>query len=421
MFKLIILFCCIVLLFCQRRDLNNPFDPENDYDYLEMEFSLSQMDSGIQISWQIPDKPLFKNLLIYKSLDGVNYSLLITTDNTNTTWTDPDIQQEIKYHYYLKLSGDNIETKATKPKSIITGPGNIWMLDSYTWEILKLNYDLTTYSIRKSGFYFPVNMALAEAFDIGLITYPFYNTFEIFDLHSGEFLFANNSILYPFDATYNSIDQHFWLIDSSGTLYKIDKQANHSIVFSGFSKPYQIGIHQNQIIILNKGTESIILYNTTSGAMVNIEHDHQGLRLTNLVMFRTDNANDNLYFLSNTPNQNKLYKYEFEAEQTHLVFQDSLIRTFDVNSIDESIWIVKNYGLNFQLLQLSKTGQRLLEIEKLFSSPRDLKVNPYNGNVIIANVSRQANIREDKVFHYRQGELIGSFSTYGDPFKVYIE
>jgi len=73
------------------------------------------------------------------------------------------------------------------------------------------------------------------------------------------------------------------------------------------------------------------------------------------------------------------------------------------------------------LMQLSTDGDRLTNISG-FSRPIDVKVNKVNGNVVVSDFLLQAAVFAQKVFHYRSDlTLIGTFSTSGDPSKVYIE
>lgn len=425
MSKTVIFFCVFGLFFCQKRDLSNPFDPQNKYEFLDIDFNIYQKQNSALLQWRIPSKPDFKNIEIYKSMDGQNFTIISTLDNTLNYFEDSDIENEVKYSYYLRLLGQDTHSQPTRIKSIIVGPGNIWILDSYTWDILKLNYDLNNYSLRKNGIWLPQDLSIARDKKKGLITYPFFNTYEIFDLENGATLSLNNSIQYPYDATYDSNRENFWMIDSSGSLYQIDLNANPVLTYEGFSNPKQIVIDQNDLFILNKGTESIVIYHINDGTQDFISMNHQDSTFNDLALIRMDNVNKDLYILDKEVNKNCLYRVGLQSGITEMVYEDSVIATFDINSRDQSIWIVKNNGLNFQLVQLSNNVERLLQ-DRLFFRPRDIRVNPYNGNVIVADYFQKANVLDSKVFHYKLNrfneiELIGSFVTYGDPFKVYIE
>ncbi len=294
------------------------------------------------------------------------------------------------------------------------------MLDDYLWEILKLNYDLSSTSLRKVGVWKPENLTFAHEIDRGLITYPLFNYFEIFDLTTGDILYGNQSIIKPFDAVYDDNLDRFWLIDSLGSLYIVDPSANEQFAGKIFEKPVQIDMLDDQLIVLDIEVNGIHIYDTSPTQVDFIDQNEAGEKFTRLSLFRVDDINKHIYFLDKATNNNTLYKFNIEKNHLSTIYQDSLIRTFDINKQDESIWMVIANKLNSDLVQLSSTGQRLVSIPG-FNIPRDVKVNPYNGNVIVADITDQLNILKAKVFHYRSSTEIGSFRTYGDPFKVYIE
>ena len=422
MFKFFCLFFTVILILsCRERDRNNPFDPHNDDEFIELGLSLHSTDSLITLSWNIPLKPDFSSFEIYKKEEGQDdFTLLANISNTVSHYNDIINTLDIRYYYYIKLIGKGVESPPTKTKSIVPGPGSIWMLDDYLWEILKLNYDLSSTALRKVGVWKPENLTFAHEINRGLITYPIFNYYEIFDLSSGNILYGNQAIVRPFDAVYDNGLNRFWLIDSLGSLYIVDSTANEQFAGKFFKKPVQIDMLDDQLVILDKIMNGIYLFDRSPAQVDFISTNGNDEPFANLDLFRVDQLNKKVYLLDRLKDNNTLYKYNVEKNHLSVVFQDSLIRTFDVNKQDESIWIIIANKLNSELLQLSSTGQRLVSI-KGFNLPRDVKVNPYNGNVIVADITDQLNILEQKVFHYRSNTLIGSFRTYGDPFKVYIE
>lgn len=409
-----------LLLFCQQRDLSNPFDPENEESYLNIDLILSEINSAVKISWITPN--LTYNLAeIYRYSENQDTILLASLDGTINSFLDTEIAEEIKYSYYLKLIGNNIETKSTKSFSIIIGPGDIWITDDYLFEILKLNYDTEKASISKNGLWKPENICFAHSLNKGLITYPSLGYFEIFDLNNGNSIyFANNQgDYYPFDAVYDPIRNHFWMIDSSGTLHKVDTTANATLEYNGLITPVQIDLLENDLFILD--VNAVQVYNITQGTATAITQNDQNRSFHNIILFRLDKVNRSLYILDKLENISTIYKYEIDSQVITAIISDTFIRAFDINQQNESIWIVTSKGLNFELVQLSNSGERLLTVPKDFSSPRYVRVNPYNGNVIVTEFAREAAVYKEKVFHFKSTELIGTFKTYGDPHKVYIE
>jgi hypothetical protein len=423
MTKLILFYLSfIVLLFsCKEREHSNPFDTDNDDAYLEIGLSLSSKDSLIIISWNIPSRPHFDSLAIFRKMETEShFNLLTTVSNTKDNFTDPVRLLDITYSYYIKIVGKDVESKATRTKSIIPGPGNIWLIDNFLWEINRLNYDLSASSLRKPGIWQPENLAFAHPIKRGLITYPLFNYIEIFDLENGNYLYGNSSISRPFDAVYDESINHFWLIDSIGSMYLIDSTAHAQFAGEFFKKPVQIGMVNNKLFILDAGRNCIYISNKSPSLVDSVCINQNGKHFTNLSLFRIDGLNQQLYILDKAPDNNTLYKYNLQTKLVKPVFSKDLIRTFDVNQQDESIWIIFDNKLNSILLQLSSTGDSLFN-KPVYDIARDIKVNPVNGNVVVAKILEQVNVLDDKVFHYRSGTLIGAYRTYGDPYKVYIE
>lgn len=415
----------IILLYtftsCKERNQSNPFDPDNDEPYLEIGLSLNSTDAHINLYWNIPRKPHYNSIEIYRKIETeADFLLLASVSNSFTSYVDTVDEFDIKYSYYLKLIGDDVESKPTRTKSITPGPGDIWMLDDYLWEILKLNYDLSSTSLRKVGAWRPENLSFAHNINRGLITYPAFNYFEIFDLNTGNSLYGNSAITKPFDAAYDEKLNSFWLIDSLGSLYIVDTAANEQFAGRFFSKPVQIDLLENQLFVLDAYRDRIYIYDTSPSIVDSVFQPELSEGFTDLRLFRLDKLNLNLYLLDKSKGNDTLYKYNLQSREISTIFQDSLIYTFDINRQDESIWIIIANKLNSDLMQLSSSGESLLSIPG-FNSPRDVKVNPYNGNVVVADITEQYNLLEQKVFHYRSNTRIGSFTTYGDPFKVYIE
>jgi len=422
MLKILSLFVISILIIsCQERARNNPFDPENDDQYIQIGFSLNSKDTLISLAWNIPHQPNYSSIEIYRKIEtDDDFSLLAAVSNSVSNYKDIVNELDIRYSYYLVLIGNGAQSNPTQTKSIVPGPGSIWMLDDYLWEILKLSYDLSSTSLRKVGVWKPENLVFANEIERGLITYPLFNYFEIFDLTTGDILYGNQSIIKPFDAVYDASLDRFWLIDSLGSLYIVDSSANEQFAGKFFEKPVQIDILDDLLIVLDKELNGIHIFDTSPRLINFIGQNNDEESFSNLKLFRVDQINKNIYILDKQKNNNSLYKYNLEKDHISKIYQDSLIRTFDINKQNESIWIVIANKLNSDLLQLSSTGERLVSIPG-FNIPRDVKINPNNGNVIVADITDQLNLLEHKVFHYRSSTLIGSFRTYGDPFKVYIE
>ena len=403
------------LFACSNRDRDNIFDPQNDKKTIDVGFSATSFDSLIFLSWNSPANIIYKNINIYrKTAEQNDFELLHVVNKDSSFYKDYDVKFDEQHSYYLTINGETEESYPTKPISITPGPGSIWILDRYLWEISKLSYDLSSVSIRKAGAWRPENMAFGDR--IGLITYPTYRYLEIFNLNNGNIIDGNINLKSPFDATFDPQHGLFWVVDSSGSLVTIDTvQADEKLVYQNFSKPVQIDYLENKLYILDKGFNAIYIFNTSPLLSDSIYTTDKNKSFENLKLFRLDKKNKKCYILDGITGNNILYRFNLSNGKIEPVYQDSLIYTFDVNRDNETIWIVSANKVNSSLMQLSYSGERLHIIDGLIR-PTDMKVSPYNGNIVVADFYGQ------KVYHYRPDlSLVGIYNTIGDPSKVYIE
>jgi hypothetical protein len=405
----------IILLSCSERGRDNIFDPQNDRKTIDIGFSVTSQDTLISLFWNSPRDVIYRSFNIYRKADGqAEFELHAVIPKGISIYNDYEIEFDRPYSYYLTINGETEESYPTKTVSITPGPGSVWMLDRYLWEIVKLSYDLSSTAIRKAGAWRPENLELGEK--VGLITYPTFRYLEIFNTDNGNIIDGNSNLRSPFDAAYDPEHGLFWVVDSIGSLYKIDtSEAGEQLVTQELSKPVQIEYLDKKVYLLDQGYNKIFIFNTTPFLEDSITFTPQNGPFENLKLIRIDSKNKNCYILDGNAGANFLYRYNLLTKEVNTVYSDSLIYSFDINRMDETIWIVSANKVNSELLQLSNNGERLHSVDG-FIRPTDVKINPFNGNVVIADFFGQ------KVYHYRPDlTLVGVYSTIGDPSKVYIE
>ncbi|KAA3617336.1 MAG: hypothetical protein D8M58_02870 [Calditrichaeota bacterium] len=418
----VLLILSIIAYSCEERERNNIFDPANKNKSIDIGLSLSSTDSTIRISWNSPANIKYTSINIFRKTEGEKVArLYATVEKDITLYIDNNIEFDKEYSYYLTINGETEESYPTETETIIPGPYSIWILDTFLAEINKLNYDLSSSIVRKNAFWPPKNMAIAKSLNLALVTYPRFRDMEIFDMTNGEFIAGNRNIERPYDAVYDSGNNKFWLVDSSGSLYTINPDdASEQLVSRSFIKPIQIELFDQNLFIMDQGLHKIFIYDNSSQVQDSIFKTPDDSSFTHLRQFRLDKTNNNIYILDGEARNNTLYKYNMLSKEITNIFQDSIIYSFDVNSVDETIWIIIAKRLNSNLVQLSGETTRhfISDLEK----PVDIKVNSINGNFVITDFKFKVNIKVPKVFHYRSDlTKIGTFSTYGDPSRIYIE
>jgi hypothetical protein len=425
--RFLIPFSILVLLFAsckkQGRERDNIFDPKNSTKKIDLGFRLSSQDSSIRLSWNPPTKINYKNTNIFRLAPGETEASVYAIVEKNTThFTDTNIIFDQRYSYYLSLNGETEESYPTEKLSITPGPASFWVLDTYLWEVNKLNYDLSSSALRKLTAWRPENLAFTNGFKLGLVTYPAFRDLELFNVKTGEFIAGNSHLERPFDAVYDGDLGKFWLVDSTGSLFTIDTSAaDAQLFFQDLSQPVQIDLFDQNLFILEQGVNKIFLYDTSPQKVDSIYQTRDSLKFVALKQFKIDKINNNLYFFDGDSGRNVLYKYDLLNKTLTSLFETNTIYGFDVNPVDETIWIIIAKHLNSNLVQLSGNVISKFDISEL-EQPVDIKILPVNGNFIITDYKSTANINVPKIFHFRADlSLIGTFTTYGDPYRIYIE
>jgi len=415
---LIIFTGSILLLTCSNRDRDNIFDPRNSNSTIDLDLRIISQDSLINLYWIEPSENYSGIKLFRKQHDESGYSLLGTLAENTTSYQDIISAYNEEVSYYLKAVGDGIESDSTKPVSIVPGPGTIWVVDPYFWEISRFNYDLSSNRFRILTSFSPENIAFANDDGLLLVTSPAFSYYEILRADNGIPVAESFGIRKPFDAIYDPQAGQFWLVDSTGGLYSIDKEGTATLVNDKFDQPAQIDLFENKLYILDKKANKIFIYNNLSSLIDSISITEDNSPFASLKLFRIDKQQRNLYILDSPQGHGTLYKYEIESANISEIYSDSLMYLFDVNPLDETIWIVRDNKVNSEIMQLSSSGNRLHSLSE-FIKPTDIRINPFNGNVVVADPFLDD--EKAKLFHYRSDlTLIGSYIRVV-PFKVYIE
>ncbi len=419
----ILIIISLVVFSCDERDRNNIFDPNNKNKHIEIGFRLSSEDSTITLFWNPPGNIEYNSINIFRKVQSESETVLYAiVEKGITHFIDTDIIYDREYSYFITISGKTEESYPTKTLSTIPGPGSIWIIDSYLWEIKKLNYDLSSVSLRKATFLQPENLAFSTENDLALVTYPRFRNMELFDVRTGEFKAENTNLGHPFDAVYDSNNNNFWLVDSSGSLYSIDTvDANAQLITQELSNPVQIDIFAQNLYILDQGKNKIFIYDTSPQLIDSIFQKADHSPFIQLKKFRIDKVNSKIYFIDGQNGNTTLYSYNLLDKQLTSLYQDSIISSFDINQTDETIWIIIAKRLNSNLVQLFGNEIRHFNVSEL-EQPIEIKVNSINGNIVITDFKVSADLEVPNVFHYRSDlSPIGTYSTYGIPSKVYIE
>ncbi len=419
MYKTVLfLILLTVLVSCTERERNNIFDPNSGIGTIDVGLRATALETSIQLSWYSAGDIDYNGVKIYRRQPFEDrFEHLITLPRNRYSYTDTIALTDETYTYYMTLIGSDFESPPSRQVQAIAGPGDIWILDRWDFEALNLSYDLRVIKKRRYGVWIPENMAIAKQENLAMITYPLYGYFEIFDINrSYERLYGWSDLERPFDCIFETASRSFWVTDSSSGLYKVSPRSGIIITIStDLVRPTLLGNYDNQTIyLIDKGTHSLNRFGI-NGENLGKLNKIGDFTLQSPKLFEIDNRNNVIYIVDKTEDGNFLYAYQPASGDARILYTGDNIDVVAPNEAQQTVWIVTRIDFNPKIMQLSRDGTRLTELEG-YEYPIDIGVNPYNNNLIIVDAGT-ATVR-----HLRSDiSEIGSYGGSAQPYKVLIE
>ncbi len=416
--KHLLAFFLVVALFgyCRERPHDNIFDPNNPARTMDIGLRVGGLDSTIVLDWNRPRDVEFLSYLIYRQQEGErSFRRIAQLPVSQTRYVDSLILADVTYRYYLTLQGREKESLPTEVKSSITGPGHIWMIDGYFFEVQQISYDMNQLNKRIFGIWLPENIAFHPGGKTALITYPLFNYVQIVLLDTGEELAFSNDFHRPYDALFNTVSGRYWLTDSSGGFYSVDPRTLEFETLSTVPrKATQIRPMGDRFVITDKGIRGLWLFSATGEMLQRIPKAPDAF-IEDILTVRTDSLRNRIYILSRRPGNSKIYRYDVAGDSLSLFFADSLINAFDLDPVRQTVWVARATPGSFEILKLSLNGQRLDSVSGI-NWPVDIAVNRYNHHIVVADPKSR------ELIHFKEDlQEIGRFKSNGEPVKVYIE
>ena len=110
----ILIILLIILSACQKREWNNPFDPECPKElFTPTSFSATLVDNAVKLSWTQTETNI-SDFVIERSIgDGV-WTSVATPDKSATTWSDTNVTGGKVYTYQIVAkAGTNLSNQLT--------------------------------------------------------------------------------------------------------------------------------------------------------------------------------------------------------------------------------------------------------------------------------------------------------------------
>ncbi|EHO41508.1 NHL repeat containing protein [Caldithrix abyssi DSM 13497] len=417
--KLIVsLFFCLatVSLFfvaCSVRERDNVFDPQNKLDSLDIPLTLTTADSLISFYWNPPSGIEFTGFHIYRKVSGQNhFTSRAVLPPTQSSFTDTSLSFDVLHSYYLTLIGRSLESPPTRVLNTVPGPGKIWLLDRWDEYFYKYSYGLRHRLLTHYAIWIPEGLALNRSDRQVLVTYPLFHYAELLDSESGALLAAIENIRYPYACAYHPAQKAFWITDSTGSLYRFSASGSQEaeLIDDGLKKPLTIVIDASgNVYVLDFRLNRIVIYDQ-NGNQTNVIDDYE-----RLIFLAGNQGGTHLYFINQSQTGNEVYRYSVLSGDAEKVYSGQGAAIVRENPQDQALWLAENMDNVARILQLSPSGVRLTTLDG-FKHIEDIAINPYNGNVVVADS------RLHQLIHLKpDGRVIGKISDAPFPYRIVIE
>jgi hypothetical protein len=420
---LLIVFSCLIS--CSDRPRNNPLDPKANIKP-DVNLSILSFNDRIELKWNETKLTDFKGYNIYKQNNPDSSFYMIARELLvyPIIFTDFNINYNTTYSYYLTIQGEDNESLPSNIVTTTPGPGYNWIVDKWGYQIIKTTYDVQ----HKMEEYFtnwrPEDIAIDTENNIALITQPTGRRIDIINIQTTnlEKFFTNedrNFIENPYLVEFDSKNKLFWVTDSSGTIYRISSiDFSINLIQYYIVKPGEIFIQPNDEIvnIIDEFSKNIYQFDL-NGNFIKIISEIGNHTLIKPKKFVIDSVDNQFWLVEEMDDNDYLYTGFLSNSQISLVDSFEYVFEIHLNPIDQLPWIsVYEDGIS-SVMQLSKAGNRQLELTKTkFNNPYHVTHNPYDGSLLVSDSDNS------RVIHFKEDfEILGIFTNLNFPIRLEIE
>jgi len=410
----------VTLSACGGRDIMDPDDGIGLFN-----ISVRSIGLHVELSWDAIENEEVSRYRIERSVAGDDFSILAFVDESITEYTDNAVSADVIYEYQVKAELTNGSlSEPSETVRIIPGLTNTWVLDNTTRRLTELTHD----AAHKTGRFFD-DLPFVGSFDIdeGNGDIFLLNLFDktlmqyredflpgtLLDSVTNEFLTFDD----PSDLDYDSANDEMWIADgNSGNIFHFVLKPNgnwlkaDSLHTDGSADEGQVDTNNRDYWLVNSIGKSIEIYQSrvfgytrtsiggfTTGKII-LALDDQKARA-----YAVDRESGNVSWITVT------------GEQTTIsTINNALYGVVEPGTGD--LWLLADDDEdgNYELIKLSITGGRILEVATELSQPTWMGVNGDNLNVVILNLT----FDEPKVATYdRLGNIINTFDGFTSPEK----
>ena len=402
---------------CIERKRNNPFEPGS---LLAVNLRIIAFDQRIELSWNRPELSGFSAFNLYRSETGSagNFTVIATGISPNKySYTDADIENGKRYYYYLTVTSLDIESGPSQVVSAFPGPGFNWVVDRYDYAVVKLTYDLQNVLLRIVTSSPPEDFVISSASGTGLILLPEQGMIRRISLNDGQDLNVIESIRYPYRAEYDSDLAAFWLVDSSGLLYKLEESSLYpQVIYSALEKPVSLTLsaQTNAIYLADPGSRSFEIISKNGDLIERIDRiADRSLVSPQKIIF--DNQNQHYWLLESTAGKAYIYTRHANDSGYHKFELNRQATDMELSPLNNDVYLSPLDDTKLYVLQLYPDSARPIGESKVYKHC-DIEINKYDATVLVADSWSGI------LWHYSPDfQLIGKFPELYTPHKVRVE
>ncbi len=188
---------------CAERDKQNPFDPNGQ---LNLNLNVTSSEQGVELSWDQPNLEGYSGFRIHRRWEEVDSTFKIIEANLppgSRQYIDKNASYLERYSYYLTVVSEGLESKPSNTVSIVPGPGDVWIVDKWGYQLVHTTYDVEHVVANYYTNWPPTDLAIATDLQKGLIIYNNYGIIEGFDMLSLQSLAQITTITHPLKVLYD--------------------------------------------------------------------------------------------------------------------------------------------------------------------------------------------------------------------------
>ncbi|MBN2366029.1 MAG: hypothetical protein JXL67_07665 [Calditrichaeota bacterium] len=371
-------------------------------------------DNKAIIRWETEDIVDFKGFRIYRAVDDSVFRPSRDFPADQYSFTDSGLVNHKWYYYRISVLGYGVESLLSKPVKLMAGPGKIWILSRYGYNIRRLSYDL----LHNNDIFYTNYPAIEWDFDkvnrfFWLAHAQFYYISRM-NLNIGqEDFFYRDKFQRPIDIKTDFDSDRIFILDAKKKrIYVMIDNAVQDSISVDHSDFFAIQpIPFSRIAAMD--SSGLLIFNSTKNIVKEIEFSSEFIGQD--IYY----SNEMLYVLSASLIQNAseiIILNTSDLSQNSILTNGyyTLIRTGNEN---QNFWMAQYLSSDsYQAVKLSSDGKRQLQISVSDSQIDDLQINPYDKSIVI--VQRYL----DKITLYDStGSFISVNSQIYDPIKVNIE